>query len=78
MHGLLYAKIQKIYIILSTLGGVMVSTLVTKPDVHAEDAAHLVNNAVKYSCQTRQLRTSCLNPASRLNTACLWVCQRRH
>jgi len=37
---------------------------VAKPKAHAEDAASLVNHAVKYSCQRRQLRSGGLKPAS--------------
>jgi len=45
-------------------GGVLDSTRVTKPPVHAEMVTNLVNpKSQTYSCQRRQLRTSCLNPS---------------
>ena len=52
----------------STLGGVMDSTTVTKPAVHAVMTANHVNpKLLTNSCQRRQLRTSGLNPASGLS-----------
>jgi len=46
------------------LGGVLDSTTVTKPPVHAEMVTNLVNpKSQTISCQRRQLRTSCLNPS---------------
>jgi len=51
-------------VILCALGGVLDSTPVTKPVVHAEMVTNLVNpKSQTYSCQRRQLRTSCLNPS---------------
>jgi len=45
-------------------GGVLDSTTATKPPVHAEMVTNLVNQKSQtYSCQRRQLRTSCLNPS---------------
>ena len=45
-------------------GGVLDSTTVTKPPVHAEMVTNLVNpKSQTYSCQRRQLRTRCLNPS---------------
>jgi len=45
-------------------GGVLDSTTATKPPVHAEMVTNLVNpKSQTYSCQRRQLRTSCLNPS---------------
>jgi len=42
-------------------GGVLDSTTATKPPVHAEMVTNLVNpKSQTYSCQRRQLRTSCL------------------
>ena len=49
---------------LGSQGGVLDSTRVTKPPVHAEMVTNLVNpKSQTYSCQRRQLRTSCLNPS---------------
>ena len=49
---------------LTSQGGVLDSTRVTKPPVHAEMVTNLVNpKSQTYSCQRRQLRTSCLNPS---------------
>ena len=50
------------------LGGVMDSTTVTKPAVHAVMTANHVNpKLLTNSCQRRQLRTSGLNPVSGLS-----------
>ena len=52
----------------SNLGGVMDSTTVTKPAVHAVMTANHVNpKLLTNSCQRRQLRTSGLNPVSGLS-----------
>jgi hypothetical protein len=49
---------------IASQGGVLDSTRVTKPPVHAEMVTNLVNpKSQTYSCQRRQLRTSCLNPS---------------
>jgi len=58
-NSLLLIKISCVKIKLQ--GGVLDSTRVTKPPVHAEMVTNLVNpKSQTYSCQRRQLRTSCL------------------
>ena len=49
---------------IKVIGGVLDSTPITKLPVHAEMVTNLVNPKSQfYSCQRRQLRTSCLNPS---------------
>jgi hypothetical protein len=54
----LYATIR---LLRRTNGADLVSTWVTKPEVHAEVQLPRKSNCKTYSCQRRQLRTSSLN-----------------
>ena len=63
LHTAFYAQ-RKSMLNFAPSGGVLDSTTVTKPPVHAEMVTNLVNpKSQTYSCQRRQLRTRCLNPS---------------
>ena len=62
--GYRFLSIVQDYAKLRLSGGVLDSTTVTKPPVHAEMVTNLVNpKSQTYSCQRRQLRTRCLIPS---------------